>query len=353
MAKPSVSIIQSIFSACGMWKSGSSTPADRIAGAGGYRLAPAHVPVPLSPAGWRSTSWSSSAIVTMVNLGFWQLRRLDERKAFERRRDEPGRLQPPAPLDDVLVPGADRPRSSGGRSRRRDVPAGRAASPSSTGPRTASPAQIVVTPLQLDDGRILLVVAGLRAADAPIGARAPARSRSSAGCSPSKRRAAPAGSATPATGELTEAQRMPTSTASAPQLPGEVVPMYVELTSSAPPEAEPFPQPADAPRADRRARTCRTPCSGSSSRWPWSSAGCWRCATLVRTRRRRGTTSSRRRSPRRQPTQQRRHRPHDLARRGVDAQVGRPVDVDAAARRRCRRTWPGRPWSSFSSTRRL
>ena len=42
MAKPSVSIIQSIFSACGMWKSGSSTSTTVPR----YRLRRLHVPVP-------------------------------------------------------------------------------------------------------------------------------------------------------------------------------------------------------------------------------------------------------------------------------------------------------------------
>ena len=45
-------------------------------------------------------------IVTMVNLGFWQLRRLDERKAFNAQLES--RMQhAPAPLDDVLSVGAD------------------------------------------------------------------------------------------------------------------------------------------------------------------------------------------------------------------------------------------------------
>jgi len=47
-----------------------------------------------------------AAIVTMVNLGMWQLRRLDERQAFnatvEARYDEP-----PVPLDDLLTDDTD------------------------------------------------------------------------------------------------------------------------------------------------------------------------------------------------------------------------------------------------------
>src|SRR4051794_25177451 len=45
-------------------------------------------------------------IVAMVNLGFWQLRRLDERKAFNAQVES--RIDPPpAPLDDVLTAGTD------------------------------------------------------------------------------------------------------------------------------------------------------------------------------------------------------------------------------------------------------
>ncbi len=47
------------------------------------------------------------AVVVMVNLAFWQIRRLHEREAF----NDAGRTRTPtmavAPIDDVLVPGAD------------------------------------------------------------------------------------------------------------------------------------------------------------------------------------------------------------------------------------------------------
>ena len=44
-------------------------------------------------------------IVLMINLGFWQLRRLDERQAFNAQVTSRIDL-PPTPLDDVLT-GAD------------------------------------------------------------------------------------------------------------------------------------------------------------------------------------------------------------------------------------------------------
>ena len=59
-----------------------------------------------------------AAIVAMVNLGFWQLRRLDERQAFNDA--VASRIDvPPEPLADVVTPSAPtRTASSGGPSRR-------------------------------------------------------------------------------------------------------------------------------------------------------------------------------------------------------------------------------------------
>jgi cytochrome oxidase assembly protein ShyY1 len=184
------------------------------------------------------------AIVTMVNLGFWQLRRLDERKALNAAVTSRVDL-PPAPLDDVLVPGADRavlewrPVTATGRylpdeqltvvNRSQNGLAG----------------QIVVAPLQLDDGRILLVSRGFVPLNAPIPAAPSGEVEVTGRLKPSQRRST-GGLSDPATGELTEAQRVDIDRL-APQLPGEVVPMYVELTSSDPPEAEPYPQPLTLP----------------------------------------------------------------------------------------------------------
>ena len=184
------------------------------------------------------------AVVTMVNLGFWQLRRLDERKALN--ADVTSRVDlPPAPLDDVLVPGADpvalewRPVTATGTyladeqltvvNRSQHGLAG----------------EIVVTPLQLADGRILLVSRGFVPLQAPIEAAPSGEVEVTGRLKPSQRRTT-GGLSDPATGDLTEAQRVDIDRLS-PQLPGEVVPMYVELTSSDPPEAEPYPQPLTLP----------------------------------------------------------------------------------------------------------
>jgi cytochrome oxidase assembly protein ShyY1 len=183
-------------------------------------------------------------IVTMVNLGFWQLRRLDERQ--ERNAAVASRVDlPPEPLDAVLVPGADpealrwRPVTASGQYLPDEqlVVVNRS--------QNGLAGEIVVTPLALDDGRILLVSRGFVPLDQPI-ADAPAGEVEVTGrLQPSQRRST-GGLSDVATGDLVEAQRVDVERL-APQLPGEVVPMYVELTSSDPSEAPPYPEPLTLP----------------------------------------------------------------------------------------------------------
>jgi cytochrome oxidase assembly protein ShyY1 len=184
-----------------------------------------------------------AAIVLMVNLGFWQLRRLDERTAFN--AEVTSQIdRPPVPLDDVLT-GAE-PDDVEWRS----VEAAGTYLPDEE-LRVVNRSQggiagdMIVTPLRLDDGRILLVVRGF----VPLGtdvAAAPTGPVDIVGrLRPSQERRRGQLS-DPATGDLTEAQRVDIARLSA-QLPGQPVPMYVELTSSDPPESGPFPQPVTAP----------------------------------------------------------------------------------------------------------
>jgi len=191
-----------------------------------------------------------AAIITMVNLGFWQLRRLDDRQAFN-ADVEASYDQPPLSLDDVVeelvestpsdlewrpveVSGTYLPdetvfvvnRSQGGRAGRN-----------------------VVVPLLLDDGRILLVNRGfVPLADDPpavpgtVGSTVEVTGR----VRPSQQRGL--GQLTdPADGDLVEVQRIDLDRL-APQLPGDVVPFYVDLSSSSPPERTPYPEPVAAPR---------------------------------------------------------------------------------------------------------
>jgi len=186
-------------------------------------------------------------IVTMLNLGFWQLRRLDERQ--ERNTAVSGRVDlPPAPLDAVLVPGADlqdlrwRPVTANGRylSDEQFVVVNRS--------QRGAAGEIVVTPLELPDGRVLLVSRGFVPLGRPV-PDAPAGDVHITGrLQPSQRRSTGGLSDAP-TGDLTEAQRVDIDRL-APQLPGDVVPMYVELTSSDPAEATPYPEPLTLPELD-------------------------------------------------------------------------------------------------------
>ena len=183
-------------------------------------------------------------IVLMINLGFWQLRRLDERQAFNAQVTSRIDL-PPEPLDTILVPGADpddldwRSIEASGRylpdeqftvvNRSQDGIAG----------------DMIVTPLALDDGRVLLVERGF----VPLGVEASAAPTGDVDIvgrlRPSQVRRRGQLSDT-SSGDLTEAQRLDIPRLT-PQLPGTPVPMYVELTASRPAEEPPYPEPVDVP----------------------------------------------------------------------------------------------------------
>jgi cytochrome oxidase assembly protein ShyY1 len=185
------------------------------------------------------------AIVAMINLGLWQLRRLDERRDFnatiEERYDEA-----PRPLDELLTPSTDpdavewRPVSASGTY----LPDGQFVVVNRS--QNGRAGRNVVVPLQLDDGRILLVnrgfvpylvedVPGLPATDVEIlGRLRESQTRSLGQLSD------------PADGALVEAQRVDIPRL-AEQLPGEVVPMYVDLITSDPPERGDLPEPVATP----------------------------------------------------------------------------------------------------------
>jgi cytochrome oxidase assembly protein ShyY1 len=190
-----------------------------------------------------------TAIVVMVNLGFWQLRRLDERRAFNAA--VAARIDQPAVDLDELVP----PDASVGDDRLaavewRPVEASGRYLPDeelrivnrSQGGRAGDN---VVTPLLLDDGRVLLVARGFvpldtESATAPNGeVIIEGRLRRS-----EVRRTAALSD--PAEGDLDVAQRVDIPRL-ARQLPGDVVPMYVELTESVPPDSGDLPEPITEP----------------------------------------------------------------------------------------------------------
>ena len=189
------------------------------------------------------------AIVTMVNLGFWQLRRLDARQAFNAtiaaRYDEP-----PLPLDD-LVPAAAAPGDAA-----LDDVEWRPVTTSGTyltdetllvvnRSQNGRAGQNVVVPLRLDDGRILIVNRGFvpLATDIPA---VPAEEVELVGRLRTSQTRGLGQLSDPADGDLVETQRIDIPRL-APQLPGDVVAMYVDLAESVPAESEPFPEPVAAP----------------------------------------------------------------------------------------------------------
>ncbi len=185
------------------------------------------------------------AIIAMINLGFWQLRRLDERRDFnavvEARYDAP-----PVPLDGLLTAGVDEDDVEW-----RPVEASGTYLPDETilvvnRSQNGRAGQNVVVPLRLDDGRILLVNRGFVPLAEPTIPAVPADEVDVTGrLRPAEQRRLGQLS-DPADGELFEVQRVDIERL-APQLPGDVVPMYVDLIASSPAERGPFPEPVLAP----------------------------------------------------------------------------------------------------------
>ena len=183
-------------------------------------------------------------IIAMINFGFWQLRRLDERQAFnavvEERYDEA-----PVPIDELLTPDTDpddvawRPvTATGSYVPGEGVLIVNRAQNGRAGVNT-------VVPLRLDDGRILLVNRGFvpQTFDVPP---VPAREVTVTGrLRPSQERRlgqlSDAGE-----GVLREAQRIDIERL-APQFDGAVLPMYVDLIESVPAESDGLPEPVIAP----------------------------------------------------------------------------------------------------------
>lgn len=185
-----------------------------------------------------------AAIVAMINFGFWQLRRLDERREFnaliEERYDAV-----PVPVDELLTPGTDpddvswRPVTVAGTYLRDEgVLIVNRSQNGRAGVNT-------VVPLRLDDGRILLVNRGFvpLADETP---RVPGTEVEVTGrLRPSQERRLGQLS-DPSDGALREAQRLNLERLT-PQFDGPVVPMYIDLIESVPAEVGGFPEPVIAP----------------------------------------------------------------------------------------------------------
>ena len=193
------------------------------------------------------------AAVTLFNLGLWQLRRLDERQTFNAVVEQ--RFSEPAVALDVLVPDDVVIDSDGA-----DVLAADIEWRSATVSGTYLPEHTIrvvnrsqngragdnlVVPLRLDDTRVLLVSRGF----VPLGVEAPDVPSVSVEVTgrlhPSQERSL-LGARDPSEGVLTEVQRLDLSRLD-PQIPGDLLPVYMDLLSSNPPEVSGVPEPVIAP----------------------------------------------------------------------------------------------------------
>lgn len=170
-------------------------------------------------------------IFTMINLGLWQLRRLDQRKeanaAVEQRYD-----QAPRPLDDVLTPGVDPddlqwlPVTAVGTYR----PEGTVHIVNRS--QNGFGGDNIVVPLDLGDGRVLLVNRGFL----PFGEDTPPAPSGQVEVTgrlrPSQERHF-AQLSDPSTGTLTEAQRVDIPRLQQ-QVDGQLVDMYIDAFASNP-----------------------------------------------------------------------------------------------------------------------
>lgn len=189
------------------------------------------------------------AIVTMINLGFWQLRRLDERQAFnaavEARYD-----QPPVGLDE-LVPDGAAPGDDGlDELEWRPVAVAGTYLPDETffvvnRSQNGRAGRNVVVPMVLEDGRVLIVNRGfvpLATEPPPV----PGVDVEVVGRLRTSQERGLGQLSDPSEGELVEVQRIDIPRL-AGQLPGPVVPMYVDLIRSDPPEPDAVPEPVAPP----------------------------------------------------------------------------------------------------------
>jgi cytochrome oxidase assembly protein ShyY1 len=185
-----------------------------------------------------------AAIVAMVNLGFWQLRRLDERQEFNATVIERTE-QPPRPLGDVLAdPGFDPdeaewlPITASGTYLSDQI----VEFNQSQGGRAG---ENVLTALVLDDGTTVLVNRGFIALGSDV-PDAPAVKVDVVGLIRTSEVRGRGGLTDSSDGPLTEVRRVDIP-AIAPQLPGSVAPVYVQLVASDPDVVAGDPAPATRP----------------------------------------------------------------------------------------------------------
>jgi len=191
-------------------------------------------------------------VVVMVNLAFWQLRRLDERQAFNQRVEGRAAL-PAAPVDDVLALGASA----------LDVDGAEWRSVTATGTYDGAgqvlirnrsfdgaPGYHVVTPLFTDGGTLLVNRGWIPFGDGaePSDAPPPSGEVDVTGRVRRSQERGRFGAADPAEGTLAELARVDVERIAA-QTSGPVYPAYVELIAD-PGENEGAPVPLPPPESD-------------------------------------------------------------------------------------------------------
>lgn len=185
-------------------------------------------------------------VVTMINLAFWQLRRLDERRQFN-AQVRANANQPIAPLEE-LDPTVAKPSAIEWRRVRATgtyVPGHEFLVVNRS--QNGDSGRNVVDALQLTDGTLLLVNRGfVREADAPPAL--PAGSIQIIGRLRAGERRGTGQAADASTGVLTEIHRIDIGVL-AKQFDTTVLPMYVEQLESAPPDAKAL-EPIVAPTLD-------------------------------------------------------------------------------------------------------
>jgi surfeit locus 1 family protein len=183
-------------------------------------------------------------VILMVNLGFWQLRRLDERKDFNSSLAA-RESQPIAELEALVTEGVD-PESIEWRAVR--VTGAYVADEQVlivNRSQSGSAGRSVVTPLRLSDGRLVLVNRGFvpETATVPLPPSGTVVVDGRVRDSEVRR----TGQVSDSDGERLEFQRVDIDRI-AQQLDGDVIPVFVELTSSEPSQGD---LPAPVPSPDR------------------------------------------------------------------------------------------------------
>jgi surfeit locus 1 family protein len=195
-------------------------------------------------------------VVVMVNLGFWQLRRLHERRASNAAilaNERPD----PAPIQSVLSPSDSTSRGSQLAFRRVTV-TGIYDIANEVIIRARSlneePGVWVASPLRLSDGSAVVVVRGFLPSQGtlekvPADAEPPTGTVTVTGLVQATQTRSTFGATDPPTGHLSDLARVDVERI-AKQVPYPVYPVYVQLQTSDPPQSGDFPQVLPPPELD-------------------------------------------------------------------------------------------------------